>query len=362
MGKTVSSAVIIYLLFGMVLMPKLCLSAAGDGLELCINVIIPSLFPFFVCSKILVKNGFAEFVSRPFRRVMRPIFNVPACGAFAFVIGIISGCPVGARTVMDMYTDSMCTSAEAQRMVCFCNNSGPLFIMGSVAAGMLGFPQIGAVLYFSQVLSAVTVGVVMANYKRKEKITNKSCSAKASSSVGLAEAVSEAVSLTGYVCGFVIFFAVATAIFRQSGFVENLTYRLSEKNIAKGILFGMLEMTNGISFLSGVRITSALLCAVSFVAGFGGLSVILQVSGIISRYGLSTSVFVFAKLLQGIVSAIFTWLMLSYTKISLPVFGGFSEITVPNMWALSINIFAVFGIIILILSILSIGCKILRRM
>ena len=362
MNKAISSALVIYFLTGLILMPKMCINAASQGLELCINVIIPSLFPFFVCSKMLVKNGFAEFVSRPMYRIMRPVFNVPGCGAFAFIIGILSGCPVGAKTVVDMYSDSLCTKAEAQRMLCFCNNSGPLFIMGSVAAGMLGFEQVGWILYFSHVLAAVTVGIIMSNYKRKEVIKN-SVPARTKQSVGCFTAsVSEAVSLTGYVCGFVIFFAVAVAILRQSGLVEVLTHSAAEKSIAAGLIYGMLEMTNGISVLSGGKITPLLLCAVSFTAGFGGLSVILQVSGIISEHGFSTLIFAAAKLLQGILSAVITWIMISYSGITLPVFGGKSDFGILNGWAFSINIFAVFGIIVLFLSILSIGCKILRRM
>ena len=163
----ISAALTVYVFLGLVLLPVQCIAAASRGLGLCIEVIVPSLLPFFICSKILLKNGFAESVSKPFGILMRPVFNVPACGAFAFLIGILSGCPVGAKTVTDMYERSVCTKAEAQRMLCFCNNSGPLFIMGAVATGMLGFDKVGVVLYVSHIISAVVVGVAVSFYKRK---------------------------------------------------------------------------------------------------------------------------------------------------------------------------------------------------
>lgn len=362
MGKTVSSMLILYILCGLVFMPSVCINAASCGVMLCINVIVPSLFPFFVCSKLLVQNGFAERISRPLQMVMRPVFNVPGCGAFAFAVGALSGCPVGAKTVTELYSHGLCSKSEAQRMICFCNNSGPLFIVGSVSVGMLGFEAVGGLLYASHIISAVIVGIIMSFYKRKEKIEKSNFLHHSNTGCGFAETVSQSVSLIGYVCGFVIFFAVVTAVLRESGMIEIITQKTAFTEMAHGVLYGMLEMTNGISAISGGKITSGLLCAVSFVLGFGGLSVILQVRGIISEYGLSTAVFAAAKLVQGILSALVTSLLLSVSKITLPVFSSAAENGTMFYWANSINLYAVFGIIILLLSILSIACKNMRRM
>lgn len=351
----------VYIFLGLVLMPGLCIGAASKGIELCLSVIIPSLLPFFICSKILIKNGFAEKVSRPLRFIMRPLFNVPGCGAFAFVIGILSGCPVGAKTVMDMYEKTLCTRAEAQRMLSFCNNSGPLFIIGSVAIGMLGFEEIGALLYTSHIISAVMVGLVMSNYKRRERINNISYQKNQNSKDVFGEAMTESVSLTGYVCGFVIFFAVAMEILKQSGMITVISQRFENGRIISGLIYGMCEMTNGISNLSKLSITDTQLCAISFVLGFGGLSVILQVYGIIKKHNFSILIFSATKLLQGVISAITTCILLGFSKISLPVFATIRTFGTLNSLAFSINVFAVFGIIILILSILYIVCKFLRR-
>lgn len=356
----ISTVLTIYILFGLLLMPGLCMDAASKGLALCISVVIPSLFPFFICSKILIKNGFAEKISKPLHFLMRPVFNVPGCGAFAFVIGILSGCPVGAKTVTDLYEKSMCSHTEAQRMLCFCNNSGPLFIIGSVAIGMLGFKEVGAILYASHVISAVAVGLIMSNYRRRETVRCLGETKHKKTDDVLAESVTESVSLIGYVCGFVIFFAVAIAILKQSGIIDVITHNFANKNIVSAILYGMCEMTNGIGTLSGCRITLHVVCGVSFIMGFGGLSVILQVYGIVKKYNLSIAIFAFAKFLQGIISSLITYCMLTFSKITLPVFAVNKDVGALYFWAFSINIFAIFGIIILILSTLYIVCRFLR--
>lgn len=357
----ISTLLTLYFLTGLVLMPQLCMRAATNGINLCIAVVVPSLFPFFICSKILVKNGFAQRVSKYLHFIMRPFFNVPGCGAFAFVLGMLSGCPVGAKTVTDMFSKRMCTKAEAQRMLCFCNNSGPLFIIGSVSIGMLGYEEFGTILYVSHIISAVVVGIVMRFYKHNEIISKGSYYNNERNTDVLSTSVTESVSLTGYVCGFIIFFSVAIEIFKQSGLVEILCQGFSDKNMISGMLYGMLEMTNGISSLSLLTITPRLISVISFVLGFGGLSVIMQVYGIIKKYDFSILIFSVAKLFQGFVSAVVTYVLLSLCKIPLPVFADKTDFGILNHWAYCINFLSVFGITILFLSILIIVCKFLRR-
>lgn len=348
---------------GLVLIPDLCIKSAIEGIKVCMSTVVPALFPFFVCSKMLLNNGFISSIGTPFSALMRPVFNVPGCGAFAFLVGVLSGCPVGAKTVIDMYEKSMCTKAEAQRMLCFCNNSGPLFIIGSVATSMLGFKEIGTTLYISHILSAIIIGIAVSRYGRREKITrNYFVKNIDSKEVSFGDIIKESVSLTGYVCGFVVFFAVAIGLLKNSGITDVITQRFSGGSCISGIIFGMCEMTNGISIISQSKITMVMLLAISFILGFGGLSVILQVYGIIKKHGFLITMFSVAKLFQGIISALITYIIIEYSNITLPVFSANYNFGILNTLAFSINIFAIFGIIILFLSILYIVCKILRCM
>ncbi|MBQ7953215.1 MAG: hypothetical protein IJ332_00520, partial [Clostridia bacterium] len=225
----------------------------------------------------------------------------------------------------------------------------------------LGFSEIGLLLYVSHIISAIAVGIIVSGYRKKEVINKNVENVGVVPNNLLGESVTDAVSLVGYVCGFVIFFAVAVEILKQSGVVMLISQHFESKSIVSGIIYGMCEMTNGISALSSLAITVPQLCAVSFVLGFGGLSVMLQVYGIVKKYNFSFAMFVGAKFVQGIISAVVTVAMLNFTKINMPVFAVKSDYGILNSLAFSINIFAVFGIIILFLSILYVGCKILRK-
>ena len=110
---------------GLLFYSRQSMDAARQGLSLCANVIVPSLFPFFVLSSLVVELGMAGYLGRALERVMYPLFRVGGPGAGALVLGFIGGYPVGARTAIGLYQSGQCSKAEAERMLAFCNNSGP---------------------------------------------------------------------------------------------------------------------------------------------------------------------------------------------------------------------------------------------
>ena len=85
------------------------LYAAKSGLKLWANNVIPSLFPFFIATNLLSHTNILTYISKLFNKIMRPIFNVPGECAFAFILGLISGYPVGAKIVVDLRNSGLCT-------------------------------------------------------------------------------------------------------------------------------------------------------------------------------------------------------------------------------------------------------------
>ena len=96
----------------LVLWPGESMSAMKDGLKLCGNVILPSLFPFFVLSSLVVELGMSRYLGRLLEPVMAPLFRVNGACAAALALGFVGGYPVGARTAIELYQTG---SAPAQR-------------------------------------------------------------------------------------------------------------------------------------------------------------------------------------------------------------------------------------------------------
>ena len=76
---------------------------------------------------------------------------------------------------------------------------------------------------------------------------------------------------------------------------------------------GIIELTNGISLVTSTATKTIsiniILCA--FLLGFGGISVLLQVLSIVSKSDLSIKKYIYGKLLQGIIAAIYTYILIN---------------------------------------------------
>lgn len=117
---------------------KTNLIATKSGLLLWANAVVPSLLPFLIATELLSHTNIITYIGKFLNKIMRPIFNLPGHSAYAFIMGILSGYPVGAKIVTNLRKNNYCTKAEAERMIAFTNNSGPLFIIGTVGIVLFG--------------------------------------------------------------------------------------------------------------------------------------------------------------------------------------------------------------------------------
>ncbi len=144
--------------------PKETSAAVQEGLALCYNVIIPSLFPFFILTSLVISLGLAGYLGRLLEPVMRPLFHVGGPCAAALALGFVGGYPVGARAALTLYQSGQCTKTECERLLAFCNNSGPAFILGVVGAGIFADSRVGLLLCLTHALASVCVGLVFRFY------------------------------------------------------------------------------------------------------------------------------------------------------------------------------------------------------
>lgn len=302
---------------------KTNLIASKNGLILWATCIVPSLFPFFVATELLNQTKIPQLFGRYFYRYMKPIFNVPGEGAYAFIMGIICGYPTGAKIVSSFYNNGICTKAEAERMLAFTNNSGPLFIVGTVGVSFFGNTQIGVLLLFTHLLASLSVGILFSFISRffvkrftrsaNEKIYNtKECTIN---NLGdfLMSSISSSISTLFIIGGFVIIFSVIVSILNNINFFNIFTYLGIPLKYSKSIFSGIIELTTGISLASSIIAKNIsyniIICA--FLLGFGGISVLLQVFSISSKAHLSIKWYFYGKILQGSFAAFYTFIILN---------------------------------------------------
>ena len=325
MSKLLSRQGVRDLLLGLVLLaatlslmvwPQQSMEAAKDGLQLCYNVIIPSLFPFFVLSALVVELGLAGYVGRALEGLMRPLFNVPGSCASAVVLGFIGGYPVGARTAISLYEKGMCTKTEAERLLAFCNNSGPAFILGVVGAGIFSSSRVGVLLYLAHAAASLCVGVLFRFYKRGERSGEEGGRLNFQTqrlSAAFIGSVKNSFMSTLNICAFVVFFTIVIRMLLISGILPALAGALSALLSPLGLteawgerlLTGILEVSSGVWSLTGEGSLTGRLSMAAFMLGWAGISVHCQVLSFLGGSGLAVRTYLVGKMLHGGLSALF---------------------------------------------------------
>ncbi len=311
----------------LVISPGEAINGAKDGLALCFNVIVPSLFPFFVLSSLVVDLGLAAYLGRAMEGLMRPLFRVSGSCAAAVALGFIGGYPVGARTALQLYEQGLCSKTEAERLLAFCNNSGPAFILGVVGAGVFGDSRVGLLLYLTHALASLLVGLLFRFYGGWER--RRACAPRpkpiqtVTLPAAFTGAVSRALQSTLNICAFVVFFAVVLRLLSAYGALSGAAALLSlagfEGEWARRLVAGLLELSSGVASLQGGAGLAGRVSMAAFMLGWAGLSVHCQVLSFLVDSGLSARVYLAGKLCHGLIAAALTWGLTRLFPLSAPV-------------------------------------------
>ncbi len=110
----------------------LSLSYAVLGLKLWFQNMIPSLLPFMILSGIMVRMKLTDKAAMLLYPIVRPVFRVRKNVCFAMLCGFLCGFPMGAKVTNDLYQRRMITKREAEYLLAFCNNIGPIYFCSFV--------------------------------------------------------------------------------------------------------------------------------------------------------------------------------------------------------------------------------------
>ena len=346
------------MLAGLIAYPSGSVEAAKRGLDICLELIIPSLFPFFVLSSMAIELGLAGILGKAAAPLMRRLFRLDGTCALPFLLGFIGGYPVGARAAISMYGRGELSKGDAERLLAFCNNSGPAFILGVVGAGVFRDSEAGLLLYLVHFISSVIVGLLFrgcrpgcvpaASEKAKDAPAEKKRFGKVVTS-----GVSGAFSSVLGICGFDVIFSVVIKLLVISGLIPaaagGVAFVLGPLGVkaatAEELISGMIEMTSGVSALRGAAGSlgkNAVMAA--FMLGWAGLSVHFQVLSFLAETGLSSKTYILGKLLHGVVSALLAALVFSFYSPSADValviadeIGALSAVRAPRAALLSLT-------------------------
>ncbi len=268
-----------------------------SALSLCSGVIIPSVFPFMIVSDFLyayMSFSSASIIGDVFER----IFKINRVGIYPFVLGMLCGFPLGVKCTAELYRDGKLTRDEAERLIGFCNNTGPAFLVSGIGLGLRKNALDGLILYFVMVISAIITGVV---FSLKSKIVSEERCSFTGASFSFTSSIKNAGVNTLHICSYLTFFACIVGMLRNT-IGENYIY-LS--------FIPFLEVGSATSILSKTKLLSSRLSLAlsSFAVGFSGLSVHMQALSFISDTDIRTRKYFLMKLFEGIISFTITLIL-----------------------------------------------------
>lgn len=299
MKKHLSLGCTAILFIALVAFSERAAEGARQGLSLCGNTLAPSLFPFFVLSNLLSALGLPDLLGQTLEPMARRLLGISGCGTQAFFLGISGGYPLGASVTADLRRTGQISREEAQRLLAFCNNSGPAFILGAVG-GVFSSSKAGLLLYATHVLAALCVGIL---FRGKSVKDDGAFLRPAPESVSFARAfpaaVTKALGTTAAVCGYVVLFSSLLNLLQlPDGFSP----------LAQAVFSGFLELGSGIAAFRGLPPTPLHLSCAAFLLGWGGISVHLQTMGVIADTDITCARHLPGRALCGIFAGAFTYL------------------------------------------------------
>lgn len=290
------SALFVFLLTVMILLfPSLCLFFALNGLNLWFQKMIPALFPFMVLSGIMIRMDLTDTFVTILSPVLKPLFRVsPAC-LYTIVIGFLCGFPMGANVTAQLYERGKLTRPEANYLLAFCNNIGPVYFL-SFALPAIGIRHVLPALfgmYGLPLLYGMFLSFFLQKKTQHETLPSLK-SAETKKPVSFLEALDDSVlaSLTSItkLGGYMILFNMLNVF--PALFCKNQT--------VKALFNCLLEITGGISAIQS-RSPFLVLCLLHF----GGLSCIAQTYSMIKNTDLSLKNYLFHKLMLTAVSSVY---------------------------------------------------------
>ncbi len=262
-------------------------SAALKSLILVGKTVLPVLLPFTVLSNLISDTLTAG--------------NRMSAIVTAFFIGNICGAPIGAILTERLYENGIISKKEAGSLLPAVSCTSPAFCISAVGNCIFNNTNFGILIWSTQVIINLAILLFFQNKNKTEYIIEQS-----KFTIDPATAISKAANALCPVSASIVFFSVLSAVISD---LCNLN------PLFECALNSVLEMSGGCALAGYIDYPFSYLFA-SFTLGFGGVSILMQVSA--CTRGISKKNYILSKLITGIVCA-------SVTLINSPFFASAIE-------------------------------------
>lgn len=294
--------IIITLIFEILMFPKDAMEYAALGLSLWFENMIPALFPFMVISALIIRLDIAPYIVSFLHPILNKLYHTTPHCEYAIVMGFLCGYPMGAVIIKDLLNEGKITLDQANYLLTFCNNIGPVFFASIVLPifntqirpilliGMYGIPLLyGFFMRYTVYRNVFTSSAYTTASKGNKQISKAkdSCFFDAFSA-SLNQAVSASLFLGACMIFFNMLRFLPAMFLRENLILQTLACWLLESN---GAIHNTQILCNENEHLA--------LLFIPFLS-VGGLSCLCQTAGILHNTGCHLAKHFTHKILQAL--------------------------------------------------------------
>lgn len=163
--------IILAICFVFILNPSVYSKSCLNAISVWALNVLPMLLPFFIFTRIIVSicPPKKSVLDKPFKK----FYNTPNGSFLIFFLSVISGYPMGAKLISNMYENKYIDNDDALSTLSFCSISGPMFMIGTVGVSIFHSYKTGLIIMIANLLASIFNGLIFRKRIKSKQIYNK---------------------------------------------------------------------------------------------------------------------------------------------------------------------------------------------
>ncbi len=262
--------------------PAAVISGVKSGIQLSLYQIVPSLFPFILVANIMTSQNLTENIAKLFHPLLHCLYGLSPNGSFSCLLSFLSGFPLGAKTISELYETGKLSFSESAHLMTFCNNCSLSFAVNYIGFSCLGNKiPIGRLILFIYLPPVLTGFINRFFFTHERKVVT--------GQMGTSKIIQPAVETITKISVFVILFSIVVSLLQN----WKIPYW---QNISS-----LCEITTGLKCITENGIFPNTLICVILSTVFGGISTMVQCFSFISDLALK-KYYLFGKIEQCLIA------------------------------------------------------------
>lgn len=253
--------------------------------------VVPALLPFLVLMPLLTCSEAIHTYKRLLGRAVERAFGLPGSAAPAMVVGMLAGMPAGAIAARSVAARSGMDQGQLRRLVYMSSGFSPAFLVAGIGTGMLWDVATGWRLLAAQLMTQLTLGLLLRNAWRDR------LEPVGEAGIGGSDRPPVLAVLT--VGGYMALF----------GALASVSGSLAGETVARASLC-LLDVPSGAKLVAGLPWdATAKAVLLAGMCGFGGLCVAAQGLSVLKGCGFKTAEYLGVRALAALLGAAYMALL-----------------------------------------------------